>query len=149
MARISHLPDGRLLDLLTARPDPDYRPLPLPDRVATPPATHRWVDSSLCPSGWAQKCSATSTWERPPGGAFSAEDEQLVTALAATAGVAIANARLLAESEQRHRWLAASSHLTNQLLADETGQPLPYVTQAAMTAADADFATLTVPRRRQ
>jgi signal transduction histidine kinase len=78
-------------------------------------------------------------------GTFSAEDEQLVAAFAATAGVAIANARLLAESEQRRRWLAASSQLTNQLLAAETGQPLMCVTQAAMTAADADFVTLTVP----
>jgi GAF domain-containing protein len=81
----------------------------------------------------------------PRSGTFSAEDEQLVTALAATAGVAIANARLLAESEQRRRWLAASGQLTNQLLAADIEQPLMFVTQAAITAAEADFSTLTVP----
>ena len=46
------------------------------------------------------------------GGVFTSEDEQLVIALAATAGVAIANARLFTESEQRRRWLTASGDLT-------------------------------------
>ncbi len=82
----------------------------------------------------------------PAGRTFSSEDEELVTALASTAGVAIANAHLLAESEQRQRWLAASSQLTNRLLAADADQPLTAVIQAALTASDADFATLTVLR---
>ena len=49
-------------------------------------------------------------------GSFSVDDEQLVTALAATAGVAIANARLFEETEQQRRWLSASSELTQQPL---------------------------------
>ena len=48
--------------------------------------------------------------ERVDGGEFSAEDEQLATALAVTAGGAIANARLFDESEHRRRWLVASAY---------------------------------------
>ena len=47
-------------------------------------------------------------------GSFSVDDEQLVMALAATAGVAIANARLFEETEQQRRWLSASSELTRR-----------------------------------
>jgi two-component system, NarL family, sensor histidine kinase DevS len=80
--------------------------------------------------------------ERTDGGQFTAEDEQLVTALAVAAGGAIANARLFTESEQRRRWLVASGELTNQLLSADTEQPLTVITEQAATAAGADFATL-------
>ena len=146
VARISRLPGGRLVDLLTARPDPDLPSAPAAASRRDAPG-HPPVGAFLAvPIRVGTEVFGNLYLGASPGDAFSGEDEQLVTALAATAGVAIANARLLAESEQRHRWLAASSHLTNQLLADDTGQPLPHVTQAAMTAADADYATLTVPR---
>ncbi len=45
----------------------------------------------------------------PHEGEFSAEDEELVAALAATAGVAVDNARLYDEAKQRQRWLGAST----------------------------------------
>jgi signal transduction histidine kinase len=80
--------------------------------------------------------------ERTDGAPFTAEDEQLATALAVAAGGAIANARLFTESEQRRRLLAASGELTNQLLGAETEQPLTVITEQAATAAGADFATL-------
>jgi signal transduction histidine kinase len=83
--------------------------------------------------------------ERTDGGPFTAEDEQLATALAVAAGGAIANARLFTESEQRRRWLAASGELTNQLLSADTEQPLTMITEQAATAAGADFATLALP----
>jgi two-component system, NarL family, sensor histidine kinase DevS len=83
--------------------------------------------------------------ERTNGGQFSAEDEQLATALAVTAGGAIANARLFAESEQRRQWLVASAAVTNRLLAVGTEQPLSIVAEQALAAAEADFATLVLP----
>jgi hypothetical protein len=59
---------------------------------------------------------------------------------------AIANARWFAESEQRRRWLDASSELVPLLLLSaEAGQPHPLITQHAATAAEADFAVLAVP----
>lgn len=48
---------------------------------------------------------------------FSAEDEDLVTALAATAGIALENAQLYAESHRRQQWLTASAAISQRLLA--------------------------------
>ena len=79
------------------------------------------------------------------GEVFTDEDEQFVTALAATAGVALANASLFKESEQRHRWLVAASGLADELLSCDTERPLELVCQYAMRAARADFATVTLP----
>ena len=79
------------------------------------------------------------------GAVFTEEDEQFVTALAATAGVALANASLFKESEQRHRWLVATSGLADELLSSGTARPLELVCQHAMRAAGADFATVTLP----
>jgi len=53
----------------------------------------------------------------PASGAFSSEDEQLVTALAATAGYAIANARLFDEAKLRQRWTVAAAEITALLVA--------------------------------
>ena len=83
--------------------------------------------------------------ERSRGGEFTAEDEQLAIALAATAGAAIANARRFAESEQRRRWLDASAELTSLLLSGAAVQPHALIARLAAAAADADFATLAVP----
>ena len=83
--------------------------------------------------------------ERSDGGEFSAEDEQLATALAVTAGSAIANARLFTESEQSRRWLQASAELTNRLLTAGTEQPLRVIARHAAAAAEADFAILALP----
>jgi two-component system, NarL family, sensor histidine kinase DevS len=83
--------------------------------------------------------------ERSRGGEFTADDEQLAIALAAAAGAAIANARRFAESEQRRRWLDASAELTPLLLSGNAAQTHDLITRLAAAAADADFATLTVP----
>ncbi len=51
------------------------------------------------------------------GGPFDEEDEAVVLALAAAAGVAVQNARLYAESRQRERWLAATAEVSTALLS--------------------------------
>jgi signal transduction histidine kinase len=83
--------------------------------------------------------------ERISGGPFTEDDRQLASALAATAGGAIANARLFTESEQRRRWLNASAELTSDLLSAGVGRPLELITREAAKAADADFAVLVLP----
>ncbi len=55
--------------------------------------------------------------EKRGGGEFDEADEAVVRALAASAGVAIQNARLYSESLQRERWLAASSEISTALLS--------------------------------
>jgi signal transduction histidine kinase len=47
---------------------------------------------------------------------FSDDDEEIVVALAAAAGVAIDNARLFAFARRRERWLAATQEITSVLL---------------------------------
>jgi signal transduction histidine kinase len=86
-----------------------------------------------------------ATEYRNAGGEFTAEDEELAIALAATAGAAIANARRFAESEQRRRWLDASAQLVPLLLSGQAGRLYALITQHAAAATDADFAALAVP----
>ena len=58
--------------------------------------------------------------EKAGGADFTDEDEAIVIALAAAAGVAIENARLYEEAERRQAWLRATAEIT-ALLADAAG----------------------------
>lgn len=78
-------------------------------------------------------------------GPFSAEDEELVTALAATAGIAIDNARLFAESRRRERWSAALAEISATLLSGEVEDPLAVVVETVASAAGAELACLVRP----
>ncbi len=69
---------------------------------------------------------------------FSDEDEQLVVALAATAGVAIENARLFAETQRRQAWSAASAEFTANLLAPENGSAIGSLVERIRELSDAD-----------
>ncbi len=78
-------------------------------------------------------------------GEFSAEDEELVEALAATAGVAIANTRLFEVARSRQDWLRASASITRRLLSDEPGDPLRLVVEQARDVARADLVAIARP----
>ncbi|MEJ7705135.1 MAG: GAF domain-containing protein [Geodermatophilaceae bacterium] len=78
-------------------------------------------------------------------GAFTAEDEELLSALAATAGVAIENARLYEEARRRQLWLQASTEVTQQLLSAEGEEPLLLIARQARRIADADVVTVVLP----
>ena len=78
-------------------------------------------------------------------GDFSAEDEQLVTALAATAGVAIENARLYEEARHRQKWLEASTDMTRRVLTDPGEGALRTIGQRVAELADADLVTVALP----
>ena len=75
---------------------------------------------------------------------FTDEDEELVQALAATAGVAIENARLFEEARTRQEWLTASAEVTQRVLADDEGA-LRLIARRVHTLANADLTTLVVP----
>jgi two-component system, NarL family, sensor histidine kinase DevS len=83
--------------------------------------------------------------ERIDGGEFTADDEELVAALAATAGVAIENARLYEQSQRRQDWLQASAKITRQLLSAEGEEPLQLIAREARQIADADVVTVVLP----
>ena len=90
--------------------------------------------------------------EKRDGSAFDEEDEVLVTALSAAAGVAIENARLFDESQRQQRWLRASSEVTRRLLAGAAVEEvLGFVTEQTLEMTGADLVVLALPdaARRQ
>lgn len=84
--------------------------------------------------------------ERRGGGSFDLEDEQVVVALAAAAGVAIENARLYEEAQMRAAWLRASSDIVTAVLRGSSPEDvLDLVAGSAREVAVADLATLALP----
>jgi signal transduction histidine kinase len=76
---------------------------------------------------------------------FTAEDEELVGALAATAGIAIANARLYDEARRRQRWLQASTEVTRELLTADGSSHFSMLAAEVHHLADADAVTVVLP----
>jgi signal transduction histidine kinase len=83
--------------------------------------------------------------DKKDGEAFTAEDEELVTALAITAGVAIENARLFEEVTRRQRWQQASARITTALLSPDAPDSLELVKDEARRLVDADDVSVTPP----
>jgi len=81
---------------------------------------------------------------RNDGETFSEQDEELVQALAANAGVAIENARLFAEAQHRQDWLAESAEVTSRVLAGDDDS-LQMIARSVLSLADADLSTLVLP----
>ena len=78
---------------------------------------------------------------------FTAEDQQSVTALAATAGIAIENARRYEESQMTQEWLRAASQISSQLLSFEGNQDdvLLSIVQIMQRLASAELVSLMLP----
>ena len=86
--------------------------------------------------------------EKRNGGEFDEEDEAVVVALAAAAGVAIENARLYEEARRRQRWLQASAEVTRRLLSGTApGDVLDLVIQQVLEMSGADLAVLALPEQ--
>ena len=84
--------------------------------------------------------------DRVDGGDFTEQDESLVLALAATAGVAVENARLYEESRLRQEWLRASGEISRELLADEDeAHVLRRIATSVQRLADADVVAILLP----
>lgn len=148
--RIDHWPEGRgLLGLLIKDP----RSLRLGDISAHPES-----------SGFPEGHPAMRTFlgvpvrvrdrvfgnlyltEKRGGGEFTDDDEAVVTALGAAAGVAVENARLYEEAKRQQRWLRASSELTMQLLSGDSPRTvLRGLTGQALELSGADLVTLALP----
>ena len=85
--------------------------------------------------------------DRADGEPFTAQDEESVLALAATAGIAIENARLYEESRRRQEWLRASGEVSRQLLDPEAdySETLHEIATSVKRLASADVVTLVRP----
>src|SRR4029077_9576274 len=80
------------------------------------------------------------------GGDFTEDDEAVLVALGAAAGVAVENARLYGAARRQQRWIQASAEVTTRLLSgSEAGEVLARVTQQALELSGADLAVLALP----
>jgi signal transduction histidine kinase len=71
---------------------------------------------------------------------FTEEDEEIILALAAAAGVAIENARLYTTAARRQRWLEATAEITNVLLGEvHRSSALQLVATRARDVAEAQL----------
>ncbi len=150
IAGIHHWPEG--LGLLGALIS-DPRPLRLPDIAGSPkshgfPAGHPPMRSFLgVPIRVRAEVYGNLYLTGKEGGAdFDEEDEALLVALAAAAGVAIDNARLYEEARRQQRWLRASSEVTRRLLSGaRSDEVLALITQQTLDMSGADLVVLAVP----
>jgi len=84
--------------------------------------------------------------DKQDGQPFSDDDEVLVQALAAAAGVAIDNARLYERSQASQSWIAATRDIGTQLLAGtDPATVFRLVAEEAVTLTGADLALVVVP----
>ncbi len=81
--------------------------------------------------------------EKAGGALFTAADEAAVVTLATQAGVAIANAQIYRELQQREQWLGALHEVTAALLAGRsTPALLEAIVASARVLAEADLAAI-------
>ena len=148
--RIHHWPEGHgLLGLLIDDP----RPLRLADIAAHP-------QSSGFPDGHPPMRSFLGVPVRlrdevfgnlyltgkRGGGEFTEDDEAVLVALGAAAGVAVENARLYDAARRQQRWIQASAEVTTRLLSgSEPREVLADVTRRARELSGADLAVLALP----
>ncbi|MFJ9697168.1 GAF domain-containing protein [Kitasatospora sp. NPDC101183] len=149
-ARIGALPTGRgILGALIDRPEP----LRLADLGADPrssgyPAHHPCMKTFLgVPIRVrAEVFGNLYLTEKKGGGAFTPEDEQVVHALAAAAGVAIENSRLYEEGRRRERWIAGANAVTSALLSTEQAEgALTVAAEQVRELADAALGMILLP----
>ncbi len=149
VARIGELPKGRgLLGALIEDPEPIRLPLISDDpRSSGFPPDHPPMDSFLgVPIRSRNEVFGNLYLTGRGGEEFSDDDEDLLLALAATAGIAIENARLYEESGRRQRWLLASAEISGLLLSPaEDSEPLQLIVDHVLRLADADVVTLVLP----
>jgi signal transduction histidine kinase len=150
IARIHHWPEGRgLLGELINNP----QPLRLADMSTHPgsfgfPEGHPAMKSFLgAPVRVRDEVYGNLYMtEKRDGGEFDDEDQAVLVALGAAAGVAIGNARLYQEAQRQQQWLRASGEVTQRLLSGaSTEEVLAQVTVQALDISGADLVVLALP----
>jgi signal transduction histidine kinase len=152
IGRIDHWPEGRgLLGLLIRDP----RPLRLADIGAHP-------DSSGFPAGHPPMQSFLGVPVRvrdevfgnlyltgkQGGGGFTEDDEAVLVALGAAAGVALENARLYETARRQQRWMQANAEVATALLSGtDPDEVLAGLTRQVRELSGADLVALALPEQ--
>ena len=86
----------------------------------------------------------------PASGSFSDDDAELVLALAATASVAIENARLYEEARRAQEWLRASIEVQRAILGstEDSHDILRRIAESALRLSNADVVSIVRPSSR-
>jgi signal transduction histidine kinase len=148
--KIHHWPEGRgLLGLLIDDP----RPLRLADITAHPqssgfpaghPPMHGFLGVPIRVRG--QVFGNLYLTGKRDGEDFTEDDEAVLVALGAAAGVAIENARLYETARRQQRWVQASAEVATRLLSgSEPSDVLAYITRQALELSGADLVVLALP----
>jgi len=147
---MGHLPEGRgLLGLLIRHPQ-TIRMSDLgehPDSVGFPP-NHPPMRSFLGVPVRVRDVVFGNLYltEKNDGTEFTADDEAVLEALAAAAGIAIDNARLYEQAQLRQRWLEASTEIRDELLSgSSTDETLELVARRALELSRADTVLILLP----
>ena len=84
--------------------------------------------------------------EKKNGEPFTDDDEVVVQALAAAAGIAIENAHLYEQAQVRQQWLAATSEVTTELLGGtDPAEALNTIATRALELTGSDVTMLALP----
>ena len=150
IGRIHHWPEGRgLLGLLIDDP----RPLRLAD-ISAHPASSGFPDGHPPMHGFLgvpvrvrdEVFGNLYLTDKRGGGEFTEDDEAVLVALGAAAGVAVENARLYEAARRQQRWIQASAEVTTRLLSgSEPAEVLADITRQALELSGADLAVLALP----
>ncbi len=150
IGRIHHWPEGRgVLGLLID----DASPLRLAD-IAAHPASSGFPEGHPPMRGFLgvpvrirdEVFGNLYLTDKRGGGEFTEDDEAVLVALGAAAGVAIENARLYEAARRQQRWVQASAEVTTRLLSGSSpGDVLADITRQALELSGADLAVLALP----
>jgi signal transduction histidine kinase len=150
IAAIDHWPEGRgVLGLLIHDPQP-LRISEISDHPASVgfppghPVMHSFLGAPIRVRD--EVFGHIYLTEKAGGGSFDEDDEAVLVALAAAAGVAVENARLYDEAQRRQRWLRASGEVTSRLLSGtEPDEVLSLIAELARDLVGADIVLLALP----
>jgi signal transduction histidine kinase len=148
VARIGHLPEGH--GLLGAVLEVAH-PIRLENIQSDPrssgyPAAHPDMHGFLgVPIRVRDQLFGSLYFAEKMEGDFTREDEELLTSLASTAGIAIENARLFEETQRRQRWSTLSTAIATSLLSTDTEEPLRLLAGGVAELADADLVCVVLP----
>ncbi|WP_170285587.1 GAF domain-containing protein [Microbacterium rhizomatis] len=146
--RIGHLPEGRgLLGAVIT----DRQPIRLDHLAGDPrfagfPAHHPPMESFLgVPVRVRDAIYGNLYLADSENGTFSDGDQTLVVALAATAGIAIENARLYDQAKRRELWSATIADVMAAMLDVQGANVLDVIAERVAALIDADLVAVTVP----
>ncbi|WP_396668472.1 GAF domain-containing protein [Microbacterium sp. R86528] len=148
VAQLGHLPTGKgvLGAVITAGEPIRLEHLSSDPRSAGVPDHHPQMESFLgVPVRVGDQVYGNLYLTDGKNGPFSADDQELIVALAATAGIAIENARLYDAARTREAWQAAIADVVTAMLDVSGENVLDVIADRVAAAIEADLVAVATP----